>query len=231
MSQDRTASGPFMADFRDLFEIFELRYTDVRDLGDRVLALGTTRSVARRKRISSRSSPLRFVATYKDGLLTHWKDYGDKQRHSKPPGCRSRRCRRRTWRLFKRGNDCVEPRGHRCDAGGGRPRGGVCMRWLRRCLEVNRRSTADTRESANCFETYTRLSHEHRIEISEIRDLGERVLAVGQLRMRGTGSGAEVESPIAYVVEFKNGKIIRVRRLLRPQRGPRSRRAAGVGDV
>jgi ketosteroid isomerase-like protein len=51
---------------------------------------------------------------------------------------------------------------------------------------------------------------EHRIEISEIRDLGERVLAVGQLRMRGTGSGAEVESPIAYVDEFKNGKIIRI---------------------
>jgi ketosteroid isomerase-like protein len=51
---------------------------------------------------------------------------------------------------------------------------------------------------------------EHRIEISEIRDLGERVLAVGQLHGRGTGSGAEVESPIAYVVEFKNGKIIRI---------------------
>ena len=31
----------FMAGFRDLFEVFELRYTDVRDLGDRVLALGT----------------------------------------------------------------------------------------------------------------------------------------------------------------------------------------------
>src|SRR6266498_5991124 len=30
---------------------------------------------------------------------------------------------------------------------------------------------------------------EHRIEISEIGDLGERVLAVGQLRMRGTEAG------------------------------------------
>ena len=37
----------FMAALRDLFEVFEVRYTDVRDLGDRVLALGTTRSVAR----------------------------------------------------------------------------------------------------------------------------------------------------------------------------------------
>ena len=47
-------------------------------------------------------------------------------------------------------------------------------------------------------------------EISEIRDLGERVLAVGQLRGRGRDSGAEVESPVAYVVEFKNGRIIRM---------------------
>jgi ketosteroid isomerase-like protein len=48
------------------------------------------------------------------------------------------------------------------------------------------------------------------VEISEIRDVGERVVAVGQLHGRGRESGAEVESPIGYVVEFNNGKIIRV---------------------
>jgi limonene-1,2-epoxide hydrolase len=77
-------SGPdgvrtFMAGLLDLFEIFELRYTDVRDLGDRVLALGTTRSVARGSGIEQEFT-LAVVATYKDGLLTHWKDYGDNQR-------------------------------------------------------------------------------------------------------------------------------------------------------
>ena len=51
---------------------------------------------------------------------------------------------------------------------------------------------------------------EFRIEISEIRDLGERIVAVGQLRGSGSVSGAEVESPIGYVVEFKNGKAIRI---------------------
>ena len=68
----------FMAGFRDLFEVFELRYTDVRDLGDRVLALGTTRSVGRGSGIEQEFT-LAVVATYKDGLLTRWKDYGDKQ--------------------------------------------------------------------------------------------------------------------------------------------------------
>jgi ketosteroid isomerase-like protein len=48
------------------------------------------------------------------------------------------------------------------------------------------------------------------VEISEIRDLGERVVAIGHLHARGRESGADVESPIGYVVEFKNGRIIRV---------------------
>jgi ketosteroid isomerase-like protein len=68
----------FLAGLLDLFEVFELRYADVRDLGDRVLALGTTHSVARGSGIQQEFT-LAVVATYKDGLLTHWKDYGDKQ--------------------------------------------------------------------------------------------------------------------------------------------------------
>ena len=76
-------SGPdgvrtFMAELLDVFEVFEVRLTDVRDLGDRVLALGTTLSVARGSGIEQETT-LAVVATYKDGLLTHWKDYGDKQ--------------------------------------------------------------------------------------------------------------------------------------------------------
>ena len=51
---------------------------------------------------------------------------------------------------------------------------------------------------------------EFQIEISEIQDLGERVVGIGHVRRRGKASGAEVESPIGYVVEFKNGKAIRI---------------------
>jgi len=48
------------------------------------------------------------------------------------------------------------------------------------------------------------------IGISEIRDLGDRVVGIGHLRGRGKESGAEVESPYVVVVEFKNGKGVRV---------------------
>jgi ketosteroid isomerase-like protein len=55
---------------------------------------------------------------------------------------------------------------------------------------------------------------EGRIEWSEIRDLGERLVAIGRLRTRGKASGAEVESPVAYVAEFKHGKVIRAKAYL-----------------
>ncbi len=54
------------------------------------------------------------------------------------------------------------------------------------------------------------------VEYSEIRDLGERIVGIGHIRMRGTGSGAETESPVASVSEFKNAKAIRVRTYLDP---------------
>ena len=66
------------------------------------------------------------------------------------------------------------------------------------------------------------------LEISEIRDLGDRVLANGWMRARGTESGVEIESPWAYLLEFKNGKATWVRAFLDPQAAPRSCRATGV---
>ena len=52
---------------------------------------------------------------------------------------------------------------------------------------------------------------------TEIRDLGERVVAIGHLRGRGNESGAITESAIAWIVEFKSGKVIRVREYLDPK--------------
>ena len=55
-------------------------------------------------------------------------------------------------------------------------------------------------------------------EQTEIRELGERVVAIGQLRGRGNESGAITESAIAWIVEFKSGKVIRVREYLDPKK-------------
>ena len=52
---------------------------------------------------------------------------------------------------------------------------------------------------------------------SEVRDLGDRVVAIGHIRMRGKGSGAETESPAAVVIDNRDGKAVRVQTYLDPQ--------------
>lgn len=54
-------------------------------------------------------------------------------------------------------------------------------------------------------------------EQSEVRDLGEQVVAIGHLRGRGRESGAQTETAIAWLVEFKDGKAVRVREYVDPE--------------
>jgi ketosteroid isomerase-like protein len=68
-------------------------------------------------------------------------------------------------------------------------------------------------EFRDVYEAFAELQ----IEISEIRDLDDRIVAIGRIRARGRGSGAETESPWAYLVQFKNGKAIRGRSYLDPK--------------
>jgi ketosteroid isomerase-like protein len=49
------------------------------------------------------------------------------------------------------------------------------------------------------------------VEYTEIRDLDDRVVAIGRIRTRGKGSGAETEAPYGIVFDFDNGKAIRIR--------------------
>ena len=51
---------------------------------------------------------------------------------------------------------------------------------------------------------------EFKVEYPEIRDLGDRLVAFGSWTSRGEGSGAETAAPVAPVVDFRNGKAIRV---------------------
>jgi ketosteroid isomerase-like protein len=58
---------------------------------------------------------------------------------------------------------------------------------------------------------------EFRVEFSDIRDFGDRVVAIGRWVTRGEESGAETTPPLASVVDFKDGKAIRVRSYLDPK--------------
>jgi ketosteroid isomerase-like protein len=52
------------------------------------------------------------------------------------------------------------------------------------------------------------------IEVSEVRDLGDTVVALGRMQTRGKASGVELESPVAYVFEFDEGLFRKVRAYL-----------------
>jgi ketosteroid isomerase-like protein len=62
------------------------------------------------------------------------------------------------------------------------------------------------------------------LECADIRDLGDRVLALGTLRVRGRGSGIEMEVPAAIVASFRNGLMTEFK-----DYGPRDRALVAVG--
>jgi ketosteroid isomerase-like protein len=72
---------------------------------------------------------------------------------------------------------------------------------------------AQLRATRPCRETFAEIQ----IEIAEIRDLGDRLVAIGHTRTRGKASGAETVTPLAVVIEIKNGKTISVRAYLDPK--------------
>jgi ketosteroid isomerase-like protein len=49
------------------------------------------------------------------------------------------------------------------------------------------------------------------VQLSEFRDLGDRIVVLGHVRGQGRGSGIEFDSPYGGLAEFKNGKIVRYR--------------------
>ena len=64
-------------------------------------------------------------------------------------------------------------------------------------------------------------------EYSEVRDVGDRLVALGHIRTRGKASGAVAESPLGVVADLRNGKLIRIRTYLDPDE---ALEAAGLSE-
>ena len=50
-----------------------------------------------------------------------------------------------------------------------------------------------------------------RFEATEVRDLGDRVLVLGDVHACGRASGAEVDNQWGWIVEFKDGRATSLR--------------------
>jgi hypothetical protein len=78
----------FLADTTESFDAFRLDYGEVRDLGaDRVLAIG---AIHLRGKGSGIETDLQTagIATYREGRLLHWKDFGEKEKALEAAGLR-----------------------------------------------------------------------------------------------------------------------------------------------
>jgi ketosteroid isomerase-like protein len=67
-----------VADMARHYDYGHFTFTDVRDLGDRVLGLGVLGVIGRGSGIEI-EVPVAIVATFRDGLVSHAKDYGDRR--------------------------------------------------------------------------------------------------------------------------------------------------------
>jgi ketosteroid isomerase-like protein len=57
-------------------------------------------------------------------------------------------------------------------------------------------------DNAQSFELF-------RMEVGEVRDLGDELLVVGTIRIRGRGSGVETDIPVGGIARFADGKVTR----------------------
>jgi ketosteroid isomerase-like protein len=66
-----------------------------------------------------------------------------------------------------------------------------------------------------------------KVEVSELRDLGDSVLALARLRTTGRSSGVEVERSIGYLFQFEDGLVRRAQAYLSPEE---ALKAAGLRE-
>lgn len=48
------------------------------------------------------------------------------------------------------------------------------------------------------------------IELEELRELESGVLVLGQFQAKGKASGVEMRSPVAWILELRDGKVVRM---------------------
>ena len=68
----------WFADLAQHFDQWRIDCDDFRDLGDQVLALGTLRAVGKGSRVEA-EVPYTVVVKFRNGLVTRFTDYGNKE--------------------------------------------------------------------------------------------------------------------------------------------------------
>jgi ketosteroid isomerase-like protein len=77
----------WLADLVENFDALQIHCPDIRDLGDRVLALGTIDATGRTSGVET-ELPITVVAQFEEERITHFTDFGDKAQALEAAGLR-----------------------------------------------------------------------------------------------------------------------------------------------
>ena len=77
----------WFADLLEHFDTWQIDCPDIRDLDDRLLALGTIRATGKESGVET-ELPFTVVARIQDGLITDFTDYGDRDKALEAAGLR-----------------------------------------------------------------------------------------------------------------------------------------------
>ena len=174
-------------------------------------------------------TPLGACDRYENGNVTRVSELPvSRARPSKPPGCRSRRCRRRTWR------DCGAATKHLIPPVTSTQRlptpisSGTCrLPRLARAADLPR---ARGREAIH-RRRWTSAWDDWELEVEDYIDAGDTVVVIVRQRGRSKSTGVLVEMRFGQVWTTRGGEGNPDADVREPGRSPRSRRAVGVGDV
>ena len=221
--------GHLWGELQEDFEELRLTVTDIRAVGeDRVFVavVGAGRGKRSRARLEA---PLWFVDTLHDRLIVRVEPTLTRQKPSKPPGLRSRRCRRRTWSLSV-GPWRSLPLPHR--RRGRRPRRAGCSRHRVRLLgSLSGRANHSRASGLARLCGLVAMGSVLKFEPERFIDVdGERVLVLMHVTAEGRAAAFRLRGGPHTSTPFRTA-LSPASRVLGPVRRPRSRRARGVGDV
>jgi ketosteroid isomerase-like protein len=82
--------------FRDALDEIHAEYSEIRDLGDRVVGIGRIRTRGKASGAAT-EAPFACISDSRTASRFEFGPIAIRRTPSKPPGFRGRRCRRRTW--------------------------------------------------------------------------------------------------------------------------------------
>jgi ketosteroid isomerase-like protein len=86
--------------------------------------------------------------------------------------------------------------------------------WIVAKEHPNSRTLHGHDEVLSYFDEWDEMLEDIRFEVTDYREAGERIVAIGKVRGRGKGGGTPVEVPLALVYAFEDDRIARVEEYL-----------------